>query len=99
MISLTPDGLSRKAYLDSKGVSVTRPDAVRELDSGKPLLPVCLVTYPMYSGAFLCFNINDVQSLEVGPAIKWEWYLLDVDEVIEDFPEYSRTIRLARGMK
>lgn len=98
MISLSPSGSTKKDYLQSRGIPVEAEEAFRELSGIKPLIPVCLMVFGFYSQATVCCNKIDFETIRLMECTK-TWYLMDLEEICNDFPEYARTINQQRKLK
>lgn len=98
MITLIPEGMERRAFLEEEGVKTTRDQALQELAQTDGLFPVCLITYPMFGIAVMCLNTYDVQWIDSQKGEK-EWYLLEVNVIQDSFPNLLNAVRIARRKK
>lgn len=95
MITLTPEDMGRREFLETEGLRTTQSQALQELDQIDGLFPVCLITFPMFGIAVMCLNPLDVQWIEAQKGEK-QWYLLEVDVIRQHFPNLLNAVQIAR---
>lgn len=99
MISLNPTDRTRKEYLEERSVPVSRVEAEQELGSVRPLVPVCLIETSFFTQAALCLALSDFRLVDGINAVRKTWFLMDIEDITNDFPEYSNAIQSTRGKK